>query len=486
MVQIRDEGIGAKDNPKSRTMKDKPQIGRLGQWLNSWVQSDGAIHGFHNHPVWGDNPFRYLDFTAGHSTFASPFLLGLALALKQQPNARGKNLLGRLARFQANSFQKDGQFAHIGFQVGETLKAGLIHNVVPCVVLSALEPSEISDSAVRKVLASCDRIYGAGATEYSVANQEYCRLWARLLHMQTYGHKEWHDSVAAGLDFLIERFHVRGHPDGECVGTWRVLSDLSGLEPAEYYGLMIHPLLLAYERYGKKQYLDEASAMARHCARSSWVDGRGQRRAHRLWTQATGAWQVLRQPMLIGGYGITLSAIQALVRAQRDEELENFLQAMDATYVHYQSGAGFFLAATGWGSEQDIIPSTAWQSHDFFHLIARHGPDQNFWDNLFGTDSATAVVFGQSMVWIEDQSHWAVRGYHWTNGLNLVGRKDRLNFYVDIASWIQSKREAPAAYLMPDEPKFLRGSDAIYHIGGRSRLHVLGVDAIPFRGQKTK
>jgi hypothetical protein len=130
-------------------------------------------------------------------------------------------------------------------------------------------------------------------------------------------------------------------------------------------------------------------------------------------------------------------------------------------------------------------PSTAWQSHDFYHLIARHGLDQGFWDDMFGTDASTAVVFGQSMVWIEDRIHWAVRGYHWSNGLNLVGRKDRSKFYVDIAEWIQSEREAPAAYLMPDEPKFLRGNDAIYRIGGRSRLHVLGVDAIPFRNQKT-
>ncbi len=284
--------------------------------------------------------------------------------------------------------------------------------MVPCVVLSALEPSAILDSAVRRVLTSCDRIYRPGPTVHSVANQEYCRLWARLLHMQTYDHSEWHDSVAADLDFLIERFHVRGNPDAECVGTWRVLSDLNALEPAEYYGLMIHPLLLGYQRYGEKRFFDEAFAMARHCARSSWVDGRGQRRAHRLWAQIGGAWQILRQPMLIGGYGITLSAIQALVRAQRDEELENFLRAMDATYAHYQNGAGFFLAATGWGSEQDIIPSTAWQSHDFYHLVARHGLDQNFWDDMFGTDASTAVVFGQSMLWIEDRIHWAVRGYH--------------------------------------------------------------------------
>ncbi len=41
-------------------MTNRPNIGKLGQWLMSWVQPNGSIHGFHNHPVWGDNPFRYL------------------------------------------------------------------------------------------------------------------------------------------------------------------------------------------------------------------------------------------------------------------------------------------------------------------------------------------------------------------------------------------------------------------------------------------
>ena len=38
--------------------------------------------------------------------------------------------------------------------------------------------------------------------ENSVANQDYCRLWARLVHMDAFGHREWHDPVAAGLDYL--------------------------------------------------------------------------------------------------------------------------------------------------------------------------------------------------------------------------------------------------------------------------------------------
>ena len=75
-----------------------PNVAALGSWLHSWVQPDGAIHGFHNHSVWGDNPFRYGDFTAGHSTFASPLLVGLARALALEPDADGRALLGSVLR----------------------------------------------------------------------------------------------------------------------------------------------------------------------------------------------------------------------------------------------------------------------------------------------------------------------------------------------------------------------------------------------------
>lgn len=455
-----------------------PRLPELGRWLAGWMQQDGAIYGFHNHSVWGDNPFRYGDFTAGHSTFASPMLPALALALKQQPDPRGAELLERLVRFQTSSFQPDGQFAHIGFQCGEMLKFGLIHNVVPCAALSAVAGiSDILrqeiDQAVRGVLAATDRLHGKDPGEGTCANQEYCRLWARLLHMAAFDHDEWHDSVAAGLDFMIEHFHVRGQPDDECAGTWRSLHDSTILEPAEYYGLMIHPLLMGFQRYGTERYLQEALAIARHCVRSSWVDDRGRRRAHRLWAHADGQWHAIKEPMLIGGFGITLSAMQALLPLQADKEIERFLDEMDATYAAYQSPGGFFLAATGWGSEQDIIPSSAWQSHDLFHFVARHGVGSDFWETLFTPRRSVDVVFGQSMVWLEDDVHWAVRGYQTANGLNLVGRKDRAAFAVDIPAWIGSGREADPDLLMPDEPKFLRTDSGIVRIAGRTDVRTL-------------
>lgn len=457
-----------------------PNSATLGRWLHSWMQPDGAIHGFHNHSVWGGNPFRIGDFTAGHSTFAAPVLIGLARALETRPDPRGRELLARLVRFQTSTFQPDGQFAHIGFQCGEMLKGGLIHNVVPCAALAAVAGitdvlrDEI-DRTVRSVLAATDRLYGTGPGDHTCCNQEYCRLWARLLHMAGFDHREWHDSVAAGLDYMIDHFHVRGQPDAQCVGTRRSTGDAANLEPAEYYGLMMHPLLLGWQRYGRQRYLDEARAIARHCVRSSWVDGQGQRRAHRLWTQLTGDWRCQREPMLIGGFGLTLSALQALVRLQPDAELADFLSAMDATYAHYQHPAGFFLAASGWHGEADVIPATAWQSHDFYHLIVRHGAGPEFWDQLFTPYPRVAAVCGPSLVWLEAGPHWAVRGYHWADGLELVGRKDRVRFGRDIPAWIGSGREMPGDYQLPDEPKFLRDGDTVYHIGGRPDVDALAV-----------
>ncbi len=469
----------------------QPDVAALGRWLHSWVQPDGAIHGFHNHSVWGGNPFLVGDFTAGHSTFASPLLPGLARALNRRPDARGQKLLESLVSFQCQSFQADGQFEHIGFQVGETLNRGLIHNMVPCVALSEtallLEDEKNRalrgeiDRAVRRNLEACDQIYGTGASNGSVANQEYCRQWARLAHMEAFKHRESDASVRHDLDFLVANFHVRGLPDEQSAGALRGVGDQNLIEPAEYYGLMIHPLMLAARRYDEPKYFDAALSLARHVIRSSWVDQQGQRRLHRLWQRVDGQWIKTDEPMLIGGMGITLSAIEALHRARPDAELARFLEETDRTYAHYQSTAGFFLAASGWGAEQDIIPASAWQSHDLYHLLARHGAGEDFWDTLFTPDTRVAVVFGQSLMWMEAGPHWKLGGYHTAHGLELAGRKDRVRFGIDIPAWIGSGREMPAEYAMPDSPRFLRTDKDIRHLGGRSDIAVLLAMERPYR-----
>jgi len=457
-----------------------PNISNLGRWLHSWVQADGAIHGFHNHTVWGDNPPRYGDFTCGHSAFAAPLVPALACALHQRPDPRGRELVRRLVAYQINSRQPDGQFDHVGFQCGDTSKSALIHNVVACAslcetvrILGSDFPAELRgavDRRVREVLEANDQIHGAEANENTCANQEYCRLWARLLHMEVFVHGEWDGLVRRSLDFLLSRMRVPGLPDSESVGCLRHLSDPRCIEPAEYYGLMIFPLLLAGERYGGERYRREASAIARHVVRSAWRDAQGQQRFHRLWYRAKEEWIKSNEPMLVGGMGMTLAAIHTLNRLAPDAELAGFLARADQTYACYQSPRGFFLAATGWDDCRDLIPATAWQSHDLFHLLSRHGASEMFWEDVCRPFSDLAVVFGRNTMWLETQTHWAVRGYMTAQDREWVGRKDRAQFHLDVPRWVSESLTAPADFIIPDEPKFLHADTAFIQISGRTDI----------------
>jgi hypothetical protein len=469
-----------------------PSASALGRWLHSWIQPSGAIHGFRSDAVWGDNPYRCGDFTAGHSTFASPLMLALATALNQRSNDRGMELLLQMLHFQTSSFQSDGQFEHTCFQMRDTGKPSLIHNVVPCAAMSAIAillggklPADLLqriDQAVRGVLAACDALHGPGVGDGSYAHPEYARIWATQLHMIAFNHGQWHEQVRRDLDHLIRGFHIRGCPDAESTGTLRVLKDPNWLEPAECYGLMIHALLLGAQRYEESAYLDEAHALARHVSRSAWTDGRGQRRVHRLWQRLNNRWTRVTQPMLIGGIGITLSAIAALGAMRPDDEMEQFLHEMDATYAHYQSPAGFFVSASGWGGEQDIIPSTAWQSHDLLYLLERHGAAEDFWNSFFAPQNHAAVVLGQTMTWIEADPHWAVRGYLTMHGLEVHGRKDRVNFGLHFPTRAGDGLQLGDDMLMPNEPRFIRIDEGIFYAGGRSDLWVRSTADRPYFG----
>ncbi len=491
-------GIGLVYARIHKKMKSVPDVANLGQWLNSWIQPSGAIHGFHNHSVWGSNPYRYLDMTAGHSTFASPMIPALAKALVEVPDERGLALVRRLARFQCRAFQEDGQFAHVGFQVGEILKHGLIHNVVPDVSHSytalllkdRLDPElrEEMDRAVRKNLETCDRMSGerprtgedGGVT--SVSNQDYCRLWARLLHMKAFGHADWDELVRESLHYMIEHFHVPGVPDADSAGSLRVATEDRYLEPAEYYGLMITPLLLGYERYGDARFLAEARKLALHICRGSWTDDAGQRRFHRWYQKGGETWIRVREPMLIGGMGITLHGIQCLNAVSPDAELEGFLEACDRTYAHYQGPGGFFLAASGWSKEADIIPSSAWQSHDLLHLVHRHGVGEDFWERFFSGRDGMDVVLGGNVYWVEDDTHWMLKGYFTQEDADLVGRKDTSRFYREYAKWIDGATHPPDSFGSVKTPVFLKTDETIEHFGGSPELRILNGTALRYVG----
>jgi hypothetical protein len=470
----------------------RPNLAALGNWMHSWVQTDGAIHGFHNHPVWGTNPYRWLDMTAGHTTWASPFLAGLAEAIHQQPDPRAKDLLERLVNFQSMSLAPDGQYRHIGFNAGEICQKGLIHNAVPNLSLGLTAvrtrdwlPTRLLDQIRAAILRNMNTgclPYGKDGrpNESAVTNQDYARIWGKLLFMQAFEDRAWYDSTREDIEYMIKHFHVTGIPDGDSAGTLRILGIKDILEPSEYYGLMICPLLLAAEIYGEPRYIDEAGKLCRHVARSQWIDERGYTRCHRTWFYHAGRWHHNRGPMLIGGMGDSLEGIQRYVRLRPDAELEAFLTATDRTYAGYQHPRGFFVSGTGWQSECDIAPSTGWQSHDFRHLVHRHGVDANFWDEFFQPNDRTAVLLGDQCLWLEQGNRWMIGDYLWQNLFNLVGRKDRVKFGPNLPDWVDGGWHAPADYPIPDKPVFLKADDYIkLWSGSWDKLDVVSIAKTP-------
>ncbi len=72
------------------------------------------------------------------------------------------------------------------------------------------------------------------------------------------------------------------------------------------------------------------------------------------------------------------------------------------------------------------------------------------------------------MFHLESGPHWAVRGYHTFDGLELLGRKDRATLGRDYAAWMQHPRTLPDAFNIPDEPRYLRDADRYHQIAGRA------------------
>ena len=376
-----------------------PDTALLLRWLLTWVQPDGAIHGFHNHSVWGGNPWRHGDLWCGHSTWASPLIPAVARAHAAAPDPRAAELLRRLVAFQTASFQDNGNYRHVGFQCGELLKHGLIHNVIVNASLgeaAAVAGDPLGDAGRDAIRAAFDRntpSHGP-ARGGGCCNQEYCRVWAKLLHARAFGRTDLRDAAFADLDVLAEAFHVPGVPDDECDGALRVAADRSYFEPAEYYGLMVLPLVEAYEQSGgapgSERFLDRALRLCRHVVRSMWTDAHGRARLHRLWRRDRGGgWLCQLEPMLIGGGGDTLEGLTAVLRHRDDPALLDARDRLLATLAGAQTPGGAFLPATGWGHEADVAPSSAWHAHDARallapeHLAAGVAADDTFWDRVF-------------------------------------------------------------------------------------------------------
>ena len=454
-----------------------PDTAALGRWIFSWVQPSGAVHGFHNHSIWGSNPYRCLDFTSGHTTFAGPLILGLINILKTRPDDRGKALLLRLVEFQAGSLQPDGQYDHIGFQVGDTLRLGLIHNAVPNVALayalrhaSGLLGPELCGrvaARVRESLSVLDQLYPNEKPGSGTCNQEYARTWARLLYADATGDAAARGRAQREIRQFIADFHRQGYPDAACAGVLREANNPNYLEPAEYYGLIIPPLILAARMFGDPGLLDAALALGRHIVRSSWKDARGQARLHRSWQAVGGRTIKTTEPMCISGSGLTLWGLHSLQALAPDPGFTPFLDSFARTYGNYQHPAGFFVAGSGWHSELDIAPCTAWEAHDFAYLAAASPPAPDFWDRFFSpAPSRLAVMLGDSCTYLESGVHWAIDDYFTTDTFQLRGRKDRTWFGRDHPKWIPNARHLPEEMAFPDRPVFIRTPSGIELVRG--------------------
>ncbi|WP_054023569.1 hypothetical protein [Bacillus sp. FJAT-28004] len=471
----------------------KPNVSALGNWLMSWVQKDGAIHGFHNHSVWGSNPYRWADFTSGHSTWASPLMAAFSRIAAEQWNPMLEEQVMQMIHFQTTRFQEDGQYKHIGFQVGEMLNQGLIHNMMPNVALGLTAingrswlPAEALESIRRAILHNmnaCDAIYPFKKTR-CISNQEYCRLWGKLLFQSAFPDSPWPCDIQSELDFMIEHFHISGIPDQDCEATYRYLGDSTVIEPAEYYGLMIAPLVLAYECFGDAKYLNHAGALCRHVVRCAWRDHREQKRFHRMWLPSGTEWRKMNGPMLIAGMGMSLYGIERYLEHKNDEELALFLQECDETYAYYQTPRGYFASATGWQNEADVAPSSAWHTHDFYYLLNRHGFEENMADRLMKPYRSISVLLGDQCMWVEDGEHWAINDYYWQDVHKLIGRKDEAIFGRDVG-WVGGERALPKHFLFPNQPVFVKTDEGIYLKAdpkGSEEIDVSNIAALPYLG----
>lgn len=471
----------------------KPNVSALGNWLMSWLQDDGAIHGFHNHSVWGSNPYRWADFTSGHSTWASPLIAALSRIVAEQQDSELREQVLQMIEFQTSRFQEDGQYKHIGFQIGEMCNRGLIHNMMPNVALGLTAThgrSWLPDAALESLrvamlrnLTACDERYPFRKTR-NISNQEYCRLWGKLLFQSVYPDSPWSCSIQTDLNFMIENYHVKGIPDQDCEATYRYLGDTSIVEPTEYYGLMIAPLVLAYEMFGDLNYLKHAEALCRHIVRSAWKDQHEQTRFHRKWLLRGTEWVKIKGPMLIAGMGMSLYGIERFLEHYEDEELSRFLLECDQTYAHYQTPRGYFASATGWQNEADIAPSSAWHTHDFYYLLHRHDLHVNLAEQLREPHHRISVLLGDQCMWVEDGEHWAINDYYWQDVHKLIGRKDEAIFGRDIG-WVGGERVLPERFLFPQQPVFVKTDEGIYlkaDVQTADKMEVSSIAALPYLG----
>jgi hypothetical protein len=474
-----------------------PDLATLTRWFLGWVTDEGAINGFHNHSVWGTNPASFLDFTSGHAAFSAPALGALAQTIARRPDARATEVWRRMMHFQSHALQPDDQYRHVGFQVGESATTGLIHNATASLGLllglrhgrQLLSEDEVVDivDVVRRNLTALHTFGGGRVSAEGTCNQEYARVWVKLLLAEVTGDDSALHEVHEDLHRLITLCHLPGVPDAASSGAFRQSADREPggiLEPAEYYGLMIAPLVLGYVTFDDERLLEEATRLSRHVVRSAWTDDEGCVRFHRYWYVGPRTTLKSDTPMLIAGIGLTLHGITELRRVAPDPELTTFVEACLSTYAHYQVLAGYFASATGWGTEADVSPSTAWHAHDLMFL-ADHvdDPGAHFWDRVHEPSDRQSVLLTDRAVWAEHGVHWCIRSPLTAGDLHLYGRKDRSTFARDYFAWTD-REPLPADLHYPEAPLFFAANDGIYRVDPSERTtDITTLGPLTYRGR---
>lgn len=479
---------------KKTTLTDKQNnipivTAKLWNWISTWWQPNGAIHGFHNHPVWGTNPVRVQNNYSGHSTFATPLLMSAALLMKNHVDEAVLKKIEDSIRFQCARINKN-RFIDIGFEMGSFPCGGLIHNAVPLIMLAEtafilkdkLPDGLLStiDKTVYQMLCDLEKQYPLDDPKrQGVSNQEYARIWALQAYQKAFGEvKKWKNKIPWFLFSKPKLFFAPGLPDQESSGIIRSLSDDSFIEPTEYYGLMIQPYVLAFREYGDKRFLNFALQLARYVVRNSWEDQKECARFHQSYRKIKNHYVKATEPMLIGGMGLTLYAINELNAHLKDPELAKFLEKCIDTYAIYQHPCGFFVQATGWESEYDIAPSTAWQSHDLLFLssLCSKRPEE-FWQHAKNKPPTYGLLIGSQNSWLESTDRYRIIGRD-LQGWSIVGNKKSEKIFMEMPEFVGAKRPPKETSL--DEPSLIYTDEKIYIKGGPVGMSIMNISLQPF------
>lgn len=435
--------------------------GRLLRYLRTWQAPTGALHGVHTHPVWRIHPGVLEDHYTGYSAWGAPGFLGLADLVAATGNETARDVTRRLAEFVLASQMANGRWDHCGAELGQRFNDAPVDNFLQDLSLAYLArvaPKALGSGGVAQVAERVRRnletyfvdlpaVETRGHLLVDTVNQDCAGIWAMFEWMRVFGRNAtWLDLALRGLRTHAAQHLVRGLPAADCAGMLRSRGLPNYIEPAEYYGVIIPPYLLAYRETGDREFLDVALQLSRHVMRNAWRDARGCLRLHRTCDRVAGQWRVSQSPMLVSGGGLVLRTLRELQADAPSAEAETFLAAMDATLASYQNEFGFIVQATDWHDDYDLICGTVWQAHDLAYLGGRVRDTVAFTRALAAPAPDLGVVIGWHDCWVETATQWGIVR-PWSYGFGLSGNKVDDHGYPTIPAWCN-----PRHPVVPLEP----------------------------------